>query len=184
MVFFIYKKNASQSPESTAPENPANSSTQTLPDSAAPESVAPITNPIAVIETTHGNIKIELLADNAPQTVERIKTLITSKFYDGLTFHRVEPGLLIQGGDPKGTGEGGSGQTVPPEFQGPRKHIAGAVGMARTPDPNSGDSQFYIMMTSYPSLDGQYTVFGQVTEGLDVVGKVQLGDKMIRVYLE
>lgn len=140
-------------------------------------------NPVAVIEMEKGTIVFEMYPDVAPKTVERISHLIDSGFYNGLKFHRFEPGFVIQGGDPNGNGSGGSGVKLPAEFN-KKPHVAGTVAMARASDPNSADSQFYICLAPAPFLDGQYTVFGQVTEGMDVVQKVRAGDVMKKVTLK
>lgn len=139
-------------------------------------------NPIATIEMEKGNIVFEMFPDTAPKTVERISHLIESGFYNGLKFHRVVPGFVIQGGDPLGNGTGGSGVKLPAEFNN-KPHVTGSVAMARAADPNSADSQFYICLAPQPSLDGKYTVFGQVTEGLEVIQKVRIGDVMKKVTL-
>lgn len=137
----------------------------------------------AVIVTDHGAIRIKFYSEDAPKTVSRIVELINQGFYNGLTFHRVVPNFVVQGGDPEGTGTGGSGQNLKAEFN-RRKHVEGTVAMARASDPNSADSQFYIALSPQPHLDGNYTVFGQVVEGMDVVRKLQQGDKMQKVYVE
>ena len=139
--------------------------------------------PHVLIETDRGKLSIELLPDVAPKTVARFTELVKKGFYNGLTFHRVVPRFLIQGGDPTGDGTGGSGRTIPAEFS-ERKHLVGTVGMARTKDPDSADSQFYICLEPQPFLDGKYTVFGQVTEGLDLLPKFQEGDVMRKVSLK
>lgn len=136
-----------------------------------------------VIETDKGTIEVEFFPKDAPQTVARIKELVAQGFYNGLGFHRVVPGFVIQGGDPKGDGTGGSGKKLKAEFNS-RKHTEGTVAMARAQDKDSADSQFYISLGTHPHLDGQYTVFGQVTKGLDVVKKIQMGDKMKTVTLK
>ncbi len=137
----------------------------------------------AIIKTKNGNISFKFFPKDAPKTVERIVTLINQGFYSGLTFHRVVPGFVVQGGDPDGNGTGGSGVKLNAEFN-QRRHIKGAVAMARSQDPNSADSQFYIVLEPQPHLDGNYTVFGQVTSGMDVVEKIIPGDKMLSVYIE
>ena len=137
----------------------------------------------ARIKTAHGDIVFEFLKLDAPNTSARIKELIQAGFYNGLKFHRVIPGFVVQGGDPTGTGGGGSGKKLKAEFN-QHKHIPGTVAMARAQDINSADSQFYISTGTHPHLDGKYTVFGKVLEGLDVAHKVQQGDKMITVSLE
>lgn len=133
-----------------------------------------------VIETAHGTIEAELYPEDAPKTVERIKELVNKGFYNGLTFHRVVPGFVVQGGDPQGNGTGGSGKNLPAEFN-KRKHVEGTLAMARAMDPNSADSQFYISLGTHPHLDNNYTVFGQVTKGMDAVKKIKVGDKMTKV---
>jgi len=138
--------------------------------------------PHVLIETDRGKLTIELFPDVAPKTVARFTELVKKGFYNGLTFHRVVPKVLIQGGDPAGDGTGGSGQTIPAEFS-EKKHRVGTVGMARTKDPDSADSQFYICLEPQPFLDGKYTVFGQVVEALDILPKFQEGDVMRKVTL-
>jgi len=124
-----------------------------------------------------GKIKIELYTKEAPKTTENLKTLIKKGFYDGLTFHRVIPGFVIQGGDPIGDGTGGPGYTTPAEISPNVKHIRGAVAMARqgdqvNPKRESSGSQFYICHAPTPNLDGSYTIVGQVVEGMDVVDAI------------
>jgi cyclophilin family peptidyl-prolyl cis-trans isomerase len=131
------------------------------------------------IKTVHGNIIFKLYPEQAPITVARIIELTNEGFYDGLTFHRVVPGFVIQGGDPAGDGTGGSGKKLKAEFS-KLQHVKGSVAMARAAgDVDSADSQFYIALNTLPHLDGSYTVFGQVIEGLDIVERVQKGDKII-----
>lgn len=152
---------------------------------ATPPVVSPGRAPGAhvLIETDRGKLSIELFPDVAPKTVARFTELVKKGFYNGLTVHRVVPKFLIQGGDPSGDGTGGSGQTIPAEFN-EKKHQAGTVGMAHTKDPDSADSQFYICLEPQPFLDGKYTVFGQVVEGLDLLPKFQEGDVMRKVTLK
>jgi cyclophilin family peptidyl-prolyl cis-trans isomerase len=138
----------------------------------------------ATIVTAKGNIVVDLNAAQAPQTVNNFVFLARQGFYDGLTFHRVEPDFVIQGGDPLGTGTGGPGYTVPAEIG--LKHTDGAIAMARlgdqaNPTRASSGSQFYITLGAQPNLDGQYTVFGQVVSGLDVARKIQVGDVIVRI---
>jgi peptidyl-prolyl cis-trans isomerase B (cyclophilin B) len=140
----------------------------------------------AVIHTKKGNITAELNTQKAPLSATNFIQLANGKFYDGLTFHRVEPGFVIQGGDPSGNGTGGPGYTIPAEIG--LKHIKGALAWARTgdqvnPERRSSGSQFYITLAPTPFLDGGYTVFGQVTEGMDVVEKIQPGDVMTSVEI-
>jgi peptidylprolyl isomerase/peptidyl-prolyl cis-trans isomerase B (cyclophilin B) len=129
-----------------------------------------------------GEIRIDFFPEDAPKTVENFTTLAKKGFYDGLTFHRVEPGFVVQGGDPKGNGTGGPGYKIKAEFN-KQKHVRGAVAMARTQDPDSAGSQFYITLAPAHFLDGKYTVFGIVTSGMDVVDKVRVGDKMKSVKI-
>ena len=131
-------------------------------------------NRMAVIETAKGIIKFTLNEDLAPITTANFIGLAQSKFYDGLKFHRVEPNFVIQGGCPYGTGTGGSGKNIPLEVTPNLKHgEAGAVAMARSSDPNSASSQFYITLAPAPFLDMQYAVFGRVTDGMGVVTKIE-----------
>ncbi len=136
------------------------------------------------LQTTRGKVRFRFYTEDAPKTVRRIAKLIESGFYNGLTFHRAEPGFVIQGGDPTGTGNGGSGQLLQAEFN-QRRHFAGTVAMARKwEDPNSADSQFYITLGNQFDLDGKYTVIGKVLEGLDVISEIRVGDRMTSVTLE
>lgn len=132
------------------------------------------------IQTVKGPVVIEVYPKQMPVTVANFEKLVQSKFYDGLTFHRVED-WVIQGGDPKGDGTGGPGWTIPLETGPELKNVRGAVAMARSSDPNSAGSQFYILKKDMPSLDGQYAVFGKVVEGMDIVDQIQPGDKMVSV---
>lgn len=138
---------------------------------------------VVTIDTAKGKIQFKFYSKDAPNTVNRIVELIQKHFYDGLNFHRVVPGFVIQGGDPHGNGTGGSGQNLKAEFN-DRKHIEGTVAMARASDPDSADSQFYIALATIPHLDHQYTVFGQVTGGMDVVKSIEVGDKMTSVTIK
>ena len=138
--------------------------------------------PHVLIETDRGKLTLELYPDAAPRTVTRFVELVKKGFYNGLTFHRVVPKFLIQGGDPAGDGTGGSGLPIQAEFS-EKKHSTGTVGMARLREPDSADSQFYICLELQPFLDGKYTVFGQVVDGLDVLPKIQEGDVMRKVTL-
>jgi peptidylprolyl isomerase len=141
------------------------------------------TSNLARIKTVHGEIVFEFYEKEAPQTTARIKELIKQNFYNGLIFHRVIPGFVIQGGDPTGTGSGGSGKKIQAEFN-HHKHVPGTIAMARSSDVNSADSQFYISLGTHPHLDNQYTVFGMVTRGLDVAQKIKAGDKIITIILD
>lgn len=124
-----------------------------------------------------GKIKVELDAEAAPITVENFRKLVEEGFYDGLIFHRVISGFMIQGGCPEGTGMGGPGHTIKGEFaansyDNPIKHVRGVISMARAMDPDSAGSQFFIMHEDAPYLDGQYAAFGKVVEGMEVVDEI------------
>lgn len=139
-------------------------------------------NPIVEITTDFGTIKMELFAKEAPKTVANFVKLVNDGFYNGLIFHRVIPGFMIQGGDPEGTGRGGPGYTIPAEISPTLKHKRGTVACARlgdqvNPSKASSGSQFYICVAPQPHLDGQYTIFGQVIEGMDVVDKIASVDR-------
>lgn len=137
----------------------------------------------AIIETEKGNIVLELFEKDAPKTVENFEKLIKQGFYDGLTFHRVIPNFVIQGGCPKGNGTGGPGYTIKCETKGnPRKHGKGALSMAHA-GKDTGGSQFFITHSPQPHLDGVHTVFGQVIEGMDVVNKIKAKDVMKKVTI-
>lgn len=136
----------------------------------------------AILKTVHGNIVFKFYPKEAPNTVTRIFTLIKNDFYNGLKFHRVIPNFVVQTGDPNGSGTGGSGHKLKAEFNS-IQHIKGTVAMARAKDPDSADSQFYISLNTLPHLDGNYTVFGQVTDGLEVLEKITRGDKIINLTL-
>lgn len=149
-------------------------------------SVDPAKTYEAVIETDKGNIKVKLFAKEAPLSVTNFLQLANGEFYEGLTFHRVEPGFVVQGGDPAGNGTGGPGYTVPAEIGQP--HLKGALAWARTgdevnPQRRSSGSQFYITLEPTPFLDGGYTVFGQTIEGMEVVGQIRKGDKIKKVTI-
>ncbi|MBE6931540.1 MAG: peptidylprolyl isomerase [Clostridia bacterium] len=155
---------------------------------------------MVIIEMENGKeIKIELYPDIAPITVENFERLVGDKFYDGLIFHRVIPGFMIQGGCPDGTGMGGPGWNIKGEFamngvKNDLKHERGVISMARAQNPNSAGSQFFIMHRNAPHLDGQYAAFGRVVEGMDVVDEIAsiatdfrdrpaVDQKMKRVYI-
>ncbi len=135
-------------------------------------------NPIVTITMENDKqIKVELYPEVAPNTVANFISLINDKFYDGLIFHRVIPEFMIQGGDPDGNGTGGPGYSIKGEFssngfENSLKHERGVISMARSQEPDSGGSQFFIMVADYPSLDGEYASFGKVTEGMDVVDEI------------
>jgi cyclophilin family peptidyl-prolyl cis-trans isomerase len=130
-----------------------------------------------VLQLKDGPVTIQFLPDVAPRHVERIKTLTRRGFYDGTVFHRVIEGFMAQGGDPRGTGTGGSDlPNLPAEFTNRYRFVRGICGMARSGDPNSANSQFFIMFAPAPSLDGQYTIWGRVIAGMDAVDKIKRGD--------
>ena len=142
----------------------------------------------AIIDTDKGDIVVELYPAVAPKTVENFETLAKKGFYNGLTFHRVEPGFVIQGGDPAGNGSGGPGYDIPAELSPVEKHLRGTIAMARlgdqvNPERRSSGSQFYICLEPAPFLDGQYTLFGGVIEGMSVVDKIRKGDHIKKVTL-
>ncbi len=147
-------------------------------------------NPIATIETPKGKIRIKLYPDEAPITVANFIKLIKKGFYNGLTFHRVEPGFVIQGGDPAGNGSGGPGWEIKNENNKKLKHNRGAVAMANA-GPDTAGSQFYVVITKpAPFLDekdgrgiSKYTIFGQVIEGQNIAEKIGVGDKMTKVTI-
>ncbi len=195
-------------PKKSAPPKPAASTTAAPHVAAAPAAAQPahkkrplISKPtpdeiaaikaegkkVAVIETARGTIKFELFDDDAPLTVANFVKLARAGFYDGLTFHRVvkDPRpFVIQGGDPLGNGMGNPGYTIEGEFSPTRQHLEGTVAMARSRDPHSAGSQFYICLAPAPELDTQYAIFGQVLEGMDAVLGVMQGDIMSRVTIE
>jgi peptidylprolyl isomerase len=157
---------------------------------------APDPENLLVMELEHGTVVIEMLPDLAPKHVARIRELTREGFYDGIVFHRVMDGFMAQTGDPEGTGRGGSGQKIPAEFSS-EPFVRGIVGMARSQDPNSGDSQFFICFDDARFLDNnQYTVWGRVIEGMEAVdqikkapagsqsGSVDNPDKMLRVRVK
>jgi peptidylprolyl isomerase len=128
------------------------------------------------METQYGRVVIRLLPEVAPNHVNRIKTLIRSGFYNGVPFHRVIEGFMVQTGDPTGTGTGGSGVKIDAEFSQKYSHKRGVVSMARAQDINSADSQFFIVLENSPFLDGNYTIFGYVVDGMNFVDKIRKGD--------
>ena len=141
-------------------------------------------NRTAILETVKGTIKFELKESEAPITTKNFIDLTNKGFYNGLIFHRVEPGFVIQGGDPKGDGTGGSDKTIPLEIAPSLTHKKGAVGMARSQDPNSASSQFYICIEDAKFLDKNYAVFGQVIEGQNVVSNIRKGDKILKATIQ
>lgn len=164
--------------KATSPQTPA---TTTAPDLSVDANG--LSRATVSLKTAKGVIKFKFYPADAPKTVHRIIELIQQGFYNGLTFHRVVPGFVIQGGDPVGNGTGGSGQKLDPEFN-RRHHVEGTVAMARGADPGSADSQFYISLGMLPNLDNQYTIFGLVVEGMDVAKQISVGDKMESVTIQ
>ncbi len=142
----------------------------------------------AILDTDRGEIVVELYATEAPKTVANFEKLSKDGFYNKLTFHRVEPGFVVQGGDPAGNGTGGPGYELPAEISPTEKHLRGTLAMARkgdqfNPDRKSSGSQFYICLAPAPFLDGQYTVFGGVVEGMNAVDQIKVGDHIKKVTL-
>ncbi len=174
-------------PEPPGPTTPANPADRVDMYSEPPEmQIDPDKTYIATISTAKGDIVVQLDATAAPLTVNNFVFLANQGFYDSLTFHRVEPDFVIQGGDPAGTGAGGPGYTVPAEIQLP--HIEGAIAMARRPDEVNVDlassgSHFYITLSPTPFLDGAYTAFGQVIEGMNVVQSIAIGDVIEKITI-
>lgn len=145
-------------------------------------------------ETNMGNFKVKLFSDKAPITTDNFRSLVEKGFYDGIIFHRVIDGFMIQGGDPSGTGRGGSGKTIPDEFGPGLKHSKKGILSMANAGPNTGTSQFFITLAPTPHLDGKHAIFGEVVEGMDVVekiGKTKTGAqdrpekevKMTKVYM-
>lgn len=154
---------------------------------------APAANPVVVIELQKGTVTLELYPAEAPRTVERFLSLVKKNFYNRQHFHRVEKGFVVQVGDPasrnldrrEAWGKSGSGSPIGvAEISRKLVHKKGAVGMAHAGDPAKADSQFYITLAAKKALDGKYAVFGQVTSGMDVVEKIELGDLVKRIYVK
>jgi peptidylprolyl isomerase len=139
-----------------------------------PVSAADLENTL-YMDVPAGRVVIEMRPDLAPKTVVRIKELVRRGFYDGLAFHRVIAGFMAQTGDPRGDGTGGSGQKLKAEFSSAH-HVRGTVSMARANDPDSADSQFFICFAPAPFLDGKYTIWGQVTAGMEYIDAIKKGD--------
>jgi cyclophilin family peptidyl-prolyl cis-trans isomerase len=131
-----------------------------------------------VLETTKGTVTIAMRPDLAPNHVARIKELVRQGFYNGIVFHRVIDNFMAQTGCPHGTGTGGSGQKLKAEFS-REKHVRGTVSMARAQNPDSGDSQFFICLADAPWLNGQYTVWGAVTSGMEIVDQIKRGEPVV-----
>lgn len=176
LMLLVLAACGTQAPKQAAPaDKPAAEAGTQAAGEATPSSDG---NPIVTIEMDNGGIvKLELYPDVAPNTVNNFIALVKAGFYDGLTFHRVVPGFVIQGGDPDGTGGGGPGYSIKGEFtsngfDNTLLHTEGVLSMARTGDPDSAGSQFFIMLADQPSLDEQYAAFGKVIEGMDVVNAI------------
>jgi peptidyl-prolyl cis-trans isomerase B (cyclophilin B) len=175
-----------EAPEATVNAEGKGEGAQTQPNNAAKadlsneeqQLVAKAKGSVVKLETEKGNIYLELYDDKTPITVGNFLDLVGSGFYDGLTFHRVIANFMIQGGDPKGDGTGGPGFTIPDEADKGLKHVRGSLSMAKTAAPNTGGSQFFICHSPQPHLDGVHTVFGECIQGMDVVDKIAVGDKI------
>lgn len=173
------------SPQITIPEMKDGPTATPMP------TIVPISATKGVIKTAKGDIEFVLYPDDAPKTVTNFATLSKYKFYDGLTFHRVEPGFVVQGGDPSGNGTGGTsiyGATFPdelnPETESYKEsYKEGVIAMANR-GPNTNSSQFFIMWEDHPELPHNYTIFGKVTKGMDVVHQMVAGDKIISITVE
>jgi len=150
---------------------------QAAPDAKTKKGSKRVKQTAVITMEKGGEIDIEFYPEDAPKTVENFVTLAKKGFYDGLKFHRREEGFVIQGGDPKGDGTGGPGYQIKAEFN-KKPHVRGALAMARSSDPNSAGSQFYICLAPANFLDGQYTVFGIVTKGMDVVDRIERNDRI------
>jgi len=172
------KKKKSKNPVSPKPKSTKKKNSAKVPV-ASPKTKAVSANPKVRFETTQGLFIAELYSD-VPTTTQNFLDLTASKFYDGLVFHRYEPNFVIQGGDPMGTGMGGSDKNIPLEIT-HHKHDKGALGMARSQDPNSASSQFYVCLNDAHFLNNNYAVFGRILEGMDKVLALRAGDKMIKV---
>ena len=152
-------------------------------NSPPPMTIDPKKNYTATMETSKGTIEIELFAKDAPKTVNNFVFLAREGFYDGVTFHRVIPNFMIQGGDPTGSGRGGPGYKFEDETRtNPNKHGTGSLSMANA-GPNTNGSQFFITHSPQPHLDGKHTVFGKVTSGMDVVNAIRQGDVITSVTI-
>jgi peptidyl-prolyl cis-trans isomerase B (cyclophilin B) len=165
------------------------------PEPAAPAASLPTpgAGPVVVVETTKGTFEFETYPNEAPRTVEHVLSLVKKNFYNGLRFHRVEPGFVIQVGDPNTRdytkrglwGTGGSGTPVGvSELSRKHRHVKGAVAMAHPGNAAKADAQFYVMLDTVPRLDGKYVVFGQLVSGFDVPAKIRVGDVVKKMYVK
>ena len=183
----------------TAPARPATRSGAQKPPAPAvppaPAAVAPSAGagPIVVVETSKGTFEFETYPNEAPKTVEHVLNLVKKNFYNGLRFHRVEPGFVIQAGDPNSRdytkralwGTGGSGTSVGVgELSRKRLHVKGAVAMAHAGSPAKADAQFYVTLSAVPRLDGKYVVFGRVISGIEVPELIRVGDVIRKMYVK
>lgn len=172
-------------PPSMKPSSPQPSQRSYAPPTADEVRAADAESRDAVvrIETDRGDLVLSFFPDEAPVHVAAFLKLVKAGFYDGLAFHRVEPGFVVQGGDPNGDGTGGPGYRLPAEFNA-RPHLRGTLAMARAADPGSAGSQFYLCLGDARFLDGQYTVFGTLTSGYETLDAIRRGDVMRRLTVE
>lgn len=158
----------------------------------AAKKAPPVTDPVVTLETSKGPIKLQVYRKDAPITAGNFIDLVKEGFYNGLSFHRYEPGFLIQGGDPKGNGYGAyvdprthEERKIPLEVKPTLRHEPGMLGMAHAlNEPNSGSSQFYICLSAQPKLDNQYAIFGKVIDGMQAVNSLRGGDRIIRASVQ
>jgi peptidyl-prolyl cis-trans isomerase B (cyclophilin B) len=190
-VVIVQVSAAAQAP--TAKPKPATPKPKATVESPVPVSPSPGAGPVIVVETTKGTFEFETYPIEAPRTVEHILALVKRNFYNGLRFHRVEPGFVIQVGDPNTRdytkknlwGTGGSGTPVGlSELSRKRLHVRGAVAMAHSGNPAQADAQWYVTLNAVPRLDGKYVVFGRVINGLDVTALIRVGDVIRKMYVK
>lgn len=183
LAFVPHAVHGNQGASKPAPPKPA----------TAPAQPSPGAGPAVIVETTKGTFEFETYPNEAPRTVEHILALVKRNFYNGLRFHRVEPGFVVQVGDPNSRdytkrnlwGTGGSGKPVGlAELSRKRLHVRGAVAMAHSGNPAQADAQFYVTLNAVPRLDGKYVVFGRVINGMDVVAKIAIGDVIRRASVK
>lgn len=193
LIFWQKKQEEAMAPAEPAAVATENTAAATPPAATEPSPAAPaassaydltvqadgMSKAVATLTMEKGETaKFRFFTNDAPNTAKRIAELIANGFYNGIVVHRVEPGFVVQAGDPTGTGSGGSGVKLKAEFNA-QKHVPGVWSMARLPsDVDSADSQFFVMLGAAPSLDNQYTVFGKVVEGFENIQKIQRGDKI------
>ncbi|MGD9494829.1 MAG: peptidylprolyl isomerase [Armatimonadota bacterium] len=171
-------------PTEPEPFVPAEPEAAPQPEAASPATVGEKT--VVTIRTAKGDMVAELYDEQMPITAGNFLLLVEDGFYDGLTFHRVEPGFVIQGGDPKGDGTGGPGFTIPLETDPDIIHDRGVLSMARTSDPDSAGCQFFVCLAreTCKSLDGEYAAFGRVIEGVEVADQIAIGDKISKITVD